>query len=270
MIVLDRPSRIALRDFPAAAPKGVDRKECEGTFAKIDAEIAEMQELLWGAKERSLLIVLQGRDASGKDGTVKHVCSSLNPRGVNVAAFGVPTEKEHAHDFLWRVHHETPGRGEIAIFNRSHYEDVLAVRVHGLAEKRVWKHRFDQINAFEEMLAAEGTIILKFFLNVSKGEQKRRLLEREADPLKAYKLNPGDWEERRKWKEFTAAYEDVLGRCAKKHAPWIVVPADDKWYRNFVVARSVAEALRPHCAAWRERLTAQSKKTRLLLKKLHD
>lgn len=270
MPVLDKPSTVDLDALPTEAPKSVDRKQCESTFAKIDSELAEMQELLFGAKEKGLLIVLQGRDASGKDGTVKHVCGTLNPRGINVASFGVPTVKEREHDFLWRIHAQTPGRGEMAIFNRSHYESVLVERVHELTPKSVWKERFAQINAFEHMLAAEGTIILKFFLNVSKGEQKRRLLEREADPLKAYKLNAGDWAERRLWKDFSAAYADALGRCASPEAPWIVVPGDHKWYRNFVVAEALGNALRPHCEAWREQLTAASKKARRTLRKLHD
>jgi len=270
MIALDTPATLDLSSFPTAAPEDIKRKECQAQFEAIDAELLEMQELLFGAKEKSLLIVLQGRDASGKDGTVKHVCGALNPRGVNVVGFGVPTDKEREHDYLWRIHANTPRRGEISIFNRSHYESILVERVHELVPKGVWKQRYDQINAFEELLASEGTIILKFFLNISKGEQKRRLLEREADPLKAYKLNAGDWKERELWKEFSAAYEDALGRCSSKTAPWIAVPADDKWYRNFIVAKAIADALRPYCKGWRKSLTAESKRVRESLRSLHD
>lgn len=269
MIVLDKPGKVNLGELPTTAPAEVSRTDCEGTFKAMNKELAELQELLFGAHEKSLLIVLQGRDAAGKDGTVKHVFGALNPRGVNIASFGVPTPREKSHDFLWRIHAQTPARGEITIFNRSHYESVLVERVHNLTPKSVWKDRYAQINAFEHMLKAEGTIILKFFLNISKGEQKQRLLEREADPLKAYKLNAGDWEERELWKEFTAAYEEALSKCATKEAPWVVVPGDDKWYRNYVVAETIAKALRPYRDDWRATLTEQSKQVRKTLKNFH-
>jgi PPK2 family polyphosphate:nucleotide phosphotransferase len=202
----------------------------------------------------SVLVVLQGRDTAGKDGAIKHVAGYLNPRGVHVTSFGVPTEEEREHDFLWRVHRHTPRKGEVALFNRSHYEDVLVVRVHDLVPRSLWKERYGHIRDFEELLAEHGTIVLKFFLHISRDEQKKRLLEREEDPRTAWKLNTGDWEEREHWDDYTAAYEEALSRTASKKAPWTLVPADAKWYRNLVVARATAEALRPYREAWQQKL----------------
>jgi PPK2 family polyphosphate:nucleotide phosphotransferase len=201
-------------------------------------------------------VVLQGMDAAGKDGAIKHVVGALNPRGVHVVSFGVPTPEEREHDFLWRVHRHAPRLGEFSIFNRSHYEDVLVARVHDLVPKAVWKERFDHINGFEELLAEHGTILLKFFLHISKKEQEKRLLEREKDPSTAWKLNVNDWKERERWGEYTDAYEDAMERCSTRFAPWYVVPADAKWYRNLVIAEAIVEAMRPHEKAWIEKLDA--------------
>jgi PPK2 family polyphosphate:nucleotide phosphotransferase len=203
-----------------------------------------------------MLIVLQGRDAAGKDGAIKHVAGAFNPRGIHVASFGVPTPEEREHDFLWRIHKHAPrkGKGEISIFNRSHYEDVLVVRVHDLVPKPVWKERYDHINDFEEMLAEHGTIVLKFFLHISKAEQEKRLLEREEDAKTAWKLNANDWKEREKWGDYSDAYEEVFERCSTRHAPWHIVPADAKWYRNLVVAEAVRDALAPYKKAWEDKL----------------
>ena len=228
----------------------------------LGAELFELQDFLFGAKVNSVLVVLQGRDSAGKDGTIKHVVGCLNPRGVNVVSFGVPSTEERAHDFLWRVHRHAPRLGEFSIFNRSHYEDVLVVRVHGLAPKKLWQARYGHIADFEELLAEHGTIVLKYFLHVSRKEQKERLLEREQTPQAAWKLNPNDWKEREYWDDYTEAYEDAISRTAARHAPWIVVPANAKWYRNLVVAESIVEALREYRKDWRRTLDRIGRKRR--------
>jgi PPK2 family polyphosphate:nucleotide phosphotransferase len=216
------------------------------------------------------MVVLQGRDSAGKDGAIKHVAGCLNPRGVSVVSFGVPTDEEGAHDFLWRVHRHAPRLGEFAIFNRSHYEDVLVVRVHGLAPRRLWKERYGHIADFEELLAEHGTIVLKYFLHISKNEQKKRLLERESDPKAAWKLNANDWKERDYWDEYTDAYEDAISKTAAPHAPWTVVPSDAKWYRNLVIAESIVEALRARRADWEKALDETARQRRAELAALRS
>lgn len=235
---------------------GLTREEGEKRLAVLSKKLTDLQELLYAAGEQSVLIVLQGRDTSGKDGTIKTVMGPLNSLGCNVSSFKVPTEKELAHDFLWRVHQQTPGRGEITIFNRSHYEDVLVVRVHEFVPKVVWQARYDHINAFEKLVAASNTIILKFYLHISKAEQEQRLLEREEDTTKAWKLSAGDWKEREYWNAYTRAYEDALNRCATPYAPWFVVPANKKWFRNLAVAEAIVNALKPYENAWHKKLDA--------------
>jgi len=230
------------------------REQAEGRFEALGRELFELQDQMFAAKASSVLVVLQGRDTAGKDGSIKHVAGYLNPRGVNVVSFGVPTAEERSHDFLWRVHRHAPRLGEFAIFNRSHYEDVLVVRVHELVPKKLWQARFGHITGFEALLAEQGTIVLKYFLHITKKEQKERLLEREKDPATAWKLNPNDWKERDYWDEYTGAYEDAISRTAAKHAPWIVVPANAKWYRNLVIAESIVEALRAHRKGWHRKL----------------
>ena len=183
-------------------------------------------------------------DAGGKDGTIRRVFEGVNPQGVKVASFKVPTPPELDHDYLWRVHPHVPGKGEMVIFNRSHYEDVLAVRVHKLAPPEVWRARYEQISDFEKMLSQEGTLILKFFLNIGFDEQKQRLRDRLVDETKLWKFNPGDLKERELWKDYMEAYEDVLNRTNTDHAPWYVVPSDHKWFRDWAVATSLVEALR--------------------------
>jgi PPK2 family polyphosphate:nucleotide phosphotransferase len=262
----DEPDRkVRLDDIPTEPPKKISKAEAAERFADLNEELFALQDLMWGAKTNSVLVVLQGRDAAGKDGAIKHVVGALNPRGVIVTSFGVPTPEERAHDFLWRVHRHTPRTGEFAIFNRSHYEDVLVVRVHGFAPKSVWKQRYDHINDFEELLAESGTIVLKYFLHISKDEQEKRLLEREKDPATAWKLNANDWKERELWGDFTDAYEDVITRCSSAHAPWQVVPADAKWYRNLVIAESIVEAMRPHREAWLANLDEAGKEGKRVL-----
>jgi PPK2 family polyphosphate:nucleotide phosphotransferase len=182
-------------------------------------------------------------DTSGKDGVIRHVFEGVNPQGVRVASFKVPTLEELDHDYLWRVHKQTPGRGEIVIFNRSHYEDVLVVRVHALVPEERWKRRYQQINDFERTLAEEGTILLKFFLHIDQDEQKERLQERLDDPNKHWKFNIGDLKERKLWDEYTRAYEDVLSKTSTRVAPWYIVPSNYKWYRNLVIARVLVDTL---------------------------
>lgn len=253
--VIDSPgSRVRLDKISADPPKGMTRAKAAKRFATLGQELFDLQDAMYGAKVHSVLVVLQGRDTAGKDGTIKHVMGCLNPRGVSIASFGVPTPEERAHDFLWRVHRHAPRLGEFAIFNRSHYEDVLVVRVHKLAPKRLWKQRYGHIRDFEELLAEHGTIVLKYFLHVTMDEQKKRLLDREKDREAAWKLNPRDWKERDYWNEYTEAYEDAISKTAAPHAPWTIVPANAKWYRNLIIAESIADALRDHRKYWERTL----------------
>ncbi|MEO8272807.1 MAG: polyphosphate kinase 2 family protein [Chloroflexota bacterium] len=217
------------------------------------ARLTEVQERLWAEHRKRVLIVLQGIDASGKDGTIKHVMSGLHPLGCRVTGFGVPSELELAHDYLWRVHQVVPGNGEIAVFNRSHYEDVLVVRVHSLVEQEVWSKRYDQINDFERLLAASGTTILKFFLHISADEQLERFQDRYSDPTKRWKFKMGDLTEREHWDEYTAAYEEALSRCSTDVAPWYIVPSNRKWFRNLAIGSIVADALEDLHPAYPER-----------------
>jgi PPK2 family polyphosphate:nucleotide phosphotransferase len=219
-------------------------EEAEDALQKQLKELSRLQNLLYAENRRSLLIVLQGMDTSGKDGTIRHVMAGLSPLGVQVKAFKVPTEEELAHDFLWRVHKEVPRHGYFGIFNRSHYEDVLVVRVHGLVPRKIWKTRFEQINQFERILVKNNVIILKFFLHISKAEQKARLEQRLTDPTRYWKFSMQDVKEREHWSAYRRAYEDVLTQCSTKWAPWHLVPANHKWYRNLVVAEAIVQTLR--------------------------
>ncbi|EYF01245.1 PPK2 family polyphosphate kinase [Chondromyces apiculatus] len=257
--------KVRLSDISTDPPDGVTKEEAANRFESLNQEMFRLQELMWGARLNSVLVVLQGRDAAGKDGSIKHVVGALNPRGVNVVSFGVPTTEEREHDFLWRVHRHAPRRGEFAIFNRSHYEDVLVARVHDLVPKPLWKARYGHISDFEELLAEHGTIVLKFFLHISKKEQEKRLLERERDPSTAWKLNVNDWKEREHWDDYTDAYESVIEKCSARHAPWYVVPADSKWYRNLVIAEAVTAAMRPYKQAWLDKLDADGAEGRRAL-----
>jgi len=225
----------------AAAPKG--KKATEEVFTELNDRLDVLQEKLWAGHRHKVLVVLQGMDTSGKDGTISHVFEGVNPLGVRVAAFKAPSPEELDHDFLWRVHPRVPGSGEMVIFNRSHYEDVLAVRVLKLAPEEVWKARYQQINDFERLLTDSGTVILKFFLHIDRDEQKKRLQERLDDPLKRWKFRLGDLKDRALWDDYTAAYEDALEKTSTADAPWYVVPANKKWYRNLVVATVLVDAL---------------------------
>jgi PPK2 family polyphosphate:nucleotide phosphotransferase len=236
-------TRVRLSDFDADETKLATKDDAADENAVIQERLAELQELLYAEHKHKVLILLQGMDTSGKDGTVRHVMGGFNPSGVNVVSFKKPTEVELEHDYLWRVHARVPAAGEITVFNRSHYEDVLVVRVHSLVPKDVWSLRYDQINDFERMLAENGTIILKFFLNISKEEQRKRLEARIEDPKKRWKFQHGDIEERKLWDEYQKAYEAVLQKTSTEWAPWYIVPANTKWYRNYVVGTIVCRAL---------------------------
>ena len=205
--------------------------------------MAELQELMFAEGKHALLIVLQAMDAGGKDSTIRHVMDGFNPQGCHVVGFGVPTEEELDHDFLWRIHKHTPPKGFVSIFNRSHYEDVLVVRVNELAPKEVWKARYDHINHFERLLADSGVTILKFFLHVSKEEQKERFQERLDRKEKNWKFNPSDLKTRAQWDDYMRAFEDVFAKCNHPWAPWFIVPANRKWYRNLVISTVLVEAM---------------------------
>lgn len=237
-------SRFRLADCdPAGNGAFADKEEAKVLTAKDAAAIDALQDRLYAEGKRALLVVLQGIDCSGKDGTVRAVFNACGPIGVHVSPFKAPSAEELAHDYLWRVHKACPPKGIIGIFNRSHYEDVLVVKVRGLASPEAVARRYDEINAFEKHLSDNGTRILKFMLNISKGEQAERLRERIATPDKRWKFNPGDLEDRKLWSDYMKAYEIALTRCSTNHAPWHVIPADRNWVRNAAISRIVREAL---------------------------
>lgn len=237
--------RFRIGDYDPDDTSAIKGGKAEGQkkLARQVEKLDELQELLAAERKHKVLIVLQGMDTSGKDGTIRHVMGGFDPQGVRVVSYKKPTEEELDHDFLWRIHKQVPGRGEVVIFNRSHYEDVLVVRVRELVPKKVWSRRYDQINDFERMLAESGTLILKFFLHISAEEQKERLEERVKDPTKRWKFAHGDLEERKLWNDYQKAYEDAIRRTSTAWAPWYVVPANAKWYRNWVVGSVVVDAL---------------------------
>ena len=256
-----RGARMRLADWsPDSTPgcKGKDQanESLAGNLARID----ELQYRLHAESRQSLLIVLQGMDTSGKDGLIRNVLTIFNPQGCKVWPFKVPTLDEAAHDFLWRIHHAAPATGEVAVFNRSHYEDVLVVRVHELVPRSVWSLRYRSINEFERHLNGRGTRVLKFFLHISREEQRERLLARLDDPLKRWKFSDGDLAERGRWQSYHRAYEDALARCSTQHAPWYVIPADRKWYRDFAVSQIVADTL--------EQMNPRIPKAKLAVRKL--
>lgn len=237
-------SKVHLRDIdPNDTGKHAEDSDAKEQIAEDCERLRKLQDVMYAENKRALLIVLQAMDAGGKDGTVKHVFSATNPQGVSVHAFKEPTPEEAAHDFLWRVHKKTPARRYIAIFNRSHYEDVLVPRVHDLVPKSVWSKRYDRINEFETNLAQSGTHILKFFLHISPDVQLCRFKERLEDPHKQWKISESDYKERALWDDYMAAYEDALEKCSTEHAPWFVIPSNHKWFRNLAVASIVADTL---------------------------
>jgi len=218
----------------------------EHALPEIEAynqKLHDLQYLMYAEGKRSLLIVLQGRDAAGKDGTINHVLSAMNPQGCTVTGFKVPSKEEAAHDFLWRCHKATPGKGHVAIFNRSHYEDVLVVRVHNLVPKEVWSKRYETINNFEKQLYNNNTHILKFYLNIDADEQLERFKTRIDDPARHWKISEGDYAERPFWNAYTEAFEDALSKCSTEYAPWFIIPSNHKWFRNLAISKIVAETL---------------------------
>lgn len=237
--------KISLKDYDPDDSQLFDGNKKDGAeaLAKINKGIETLQEQLYAEGKHKLLIVLQATDTGGKDGTIRAVFEHVNPQGVKVASFKVPSAVELAHDYLWRIHNQVPGKGEIVIFNRSHYEDVLAVRVHNLVPEKVWSKRYEHINEFERILTDEGTTILKFFLHIDQDEQAERLLARIDDPTKQWKFSPGDLEERKLWKDYEAAFEDMINKTSTEYAPWYVVPSNKKWYRNLVIAQIVRDTL---------------------------
>ncbi|MEJ7618587.1 MAG: PPK2 family polyphosphate kinase [Pyrinomonadaceae bacterium] len=261
---------VSLSDYDPQGDGGLKKDAAAPIFERHIAELQELQELLYASNHLSVLIVLQGRDTSGKDGTIRHIFGPLNSQSCRVASFKVPSHKELAHDFLWRVHAETPARGQITVFNRSHYEDVLVVRVHGLAPEPVWRARYRHINEFERLLAESRTLVLKFYLHISRDEQMERLLKREQDPTKYWKLSAGDWKEREHWDAYTAAYEEALTQCSTDYAPWHVVPANKKWFRNLAIAETIVEALRPYKAQWMSELEETGARALQEIKEFRD
>ena len=223
---------------------GEGKADYEPQFRILQDQLQEQQKILFAQNKHRILVVMQAMDTGGKDGCIKHVFSHIDPQGIHVRSFKKPTEEELAHDFLWRVHAKVPARGELVIFNRSHYEDIIAVRVKNLFPDEVWKRRQRHVIDFERMLAEEGTTIVKIFLHISKDEQKRRLEARLKDPVKHWKFNPDDLADRRRWDDFMVAYEDIISKTATDHAPWYVVPADRKWYRNLCVARIMLDTMK--------------------------
>jgi len=237
--------RVDLADFDTDSTAGApgNRAETEAELPLLQAQLADLQSRLWAESRRSVLVVLQAMDAGGKDGTIKHVFRGVNPQGTRVQSFKEPTSLELAHDFLWRVHRAAPRAGEIGIFNRSHYEDVLITRVHGLVAEKVWCERYDHINAFEQLLADAGTTVVKLFLHISKAEQRKRFDSRLHEPKKRWKFAPSDLAERERWDAYQLAYADALSATSTADAPWYVIPADRKWYRNWAVSRVLIETL---------------------------
>jgi PPK2 family polyphosphate:nucleotide phosphotransferase len=220
-----------------------DKDIAEAIQLKNTHRLVELHDLLYAEQKHALLIVLQGMDAAGKDGTIKHVMSGVNPAGCTVTSFKVPTAEEAAHDFLWRIHKAVPQKGYIGIFNRSQYEDVLVTRVHKLVPEKVWKSRYNRINDFERLLVENDVVLLKFFLHISKDEQKRRFDSRKDEPSKNWKISAADAREREYWGDYQAAYQDAIGKCSNKYAPWYVIPANQKWFRNLAVSQIIVDAL---------------------------
>jgi PPK2 family polyphosphate:nucleotide phosphotransferase len=237
-------SKVRLRDIDSGFKDHHEsHEEAIEEIAKDQGKLRELQELLYADGKCSLLICLQGMDTGGKDGTISHILGAMNPQGCRVKGFRQPSLEEQAHDFLWRIHRAAPARGTVAIFNRSHYEDVLVVRVHDLVPRDIWSRRYDQINAFEKVLVESNTHILKFFLHISKKEQLSRFEERLSDPAKQWKISESDYKERKFWGDYRTAYEEALSRCSTPHAPWFIIPSDHKWFRNLAIARIVVEYL---------------------------
>ncbi|MEQ9461272.1 MAG: polyphosphate kinase 2 family protein [Phycisphaeraceae bacterium] len=236
-------SKLDLNGLPTADDGGIDKDMARDRFAELRQRLIEKQELLYADGRFGVLVVFQAMDAGGKDSTIRKVIGPLNPAGVRVTSFKAPSDEELRHDFLWRIHANAPRRGNIAVFNRSHYEDVLIARVKDLVPPKVWQQRYDHINAFERLLYDEGTRVVKFYLHISKGYQKQRLQLRLDDPNKHWKFEPADLKERARWSDYRVAFEDAMSRCSTERAPWYVVPAERRWFRNLLVAQVLVDTL---------------------------
>ncbi len=268
---IDDGNKIKLKDFdPGDTDKHTDLSSADAEMQKLSNELSELQEVMAAAQHHSMLIILQGMDTSGKDGTIRHVLSHVNPQGCQVVSFKEPTSEELAHDFLWRVHKVAPGLGTMGIFNRSQYEDVLVARVHNLVPEKVWSKRYNEINHFEHLLADNHTIILKFFLHISYGEQEQRLLAREQDLKKAWKLSASDWTERQYWNDYQAAYEDAISYCNSKATPWYIVPANHKWFRNLAIARALVNTMRDYKDEWEKELVKRGQQELELIRRMRE
>ena len=236
-------TKVDLARFDCGATFGREKDAATDELAGVLARLTNLQERLWAEAAHAVLVVIQGIDAAGKDGTIRVIAGALNPQGTPVASFKAPTPLELAHDYLWRVHQRVPARGEIGIFNRSHYEDVLIVRVHGLVPEKRWRRRYEHIRNFEKMLTDEGVTIVKFFLAIDRDEQRARLQDRVDDPTKRWKFNPGDLAERARWDDYRAAFQEMLEETSTAYAPWYLVPANRNWLRNLAVGEILADAL---------------------------
>ncbi len=266
---VEEGSNVKLKDYDPDFTGGYSKHdEAKDDLKSLGDELSELQEVLYAAAHNSLLIVLQGMDTSGKDGTIRHVFSHVNPQGCQVHSFKQPTPEELAHDFLWRIQKVTPPLGVMGIFNRSQYEDVLIVRVHNLVPESVWSRRYREINHFEALLAHSDTIILKFFLHISKDEQEKRLEAREQDIDKAWKISASDWKERKYWDAYQQAYEDLLSRCSTDDAPWYIVPANHKWYRDLAVAHTIVDTMRQYKDNWQKELVTRGQQELELLRQM--
>ncbi|HTI15758.1 MAG TPA: polyphosphate kinase 2 family protein [Dictyobacter sp.] len=262
---------VKLKEYDPGYTDGqMKREDAETMMVQLGKELGELQELLFAARQQSVLMVLQGMDTSGKDGTIRHVFSAINPQGCIVHAFKQPTEIELAHDFLWRVHAVTPGKGVIGIFNRSHYEDVLIARVHDLVPEKVWRGRYEEINHFERLLVDNGTILLKFFLYISYEEQTERLQARVQEKDKSWKISASDFAERKYWKVYQEAYEDALSKCNTDAAPWYIVPANHKWYRNLAIAHTLVHELRKYKDRWTAGLQERGRQELEMLRHIQE
>src|SRR6266705_6532898 len=262
-------SNVKLQDYdPTYVDEHTDPALARAELDQLGKELGELQELLAAAHHQSLLVVLQGMDTSGKADTIFQVLSRVNPQGCEVRSFKVPTSREQDHDFLWRVHRVTPGRGVIGIFNRSHYEDVLVVRVHNLVPQEAWSRRYAAINDFERLLTQNHMIILKLYLHMSYEEQERRLLAQQKNQMDAWKLSTADWAERKYWDDYQQAYEDALSKCSTDEAPWYIVPADHKWYRDLAVAHTIVHEMRKYRDVWEAQLVERGERELALLAQL--
>jgi PPK2 family polyphosphate:nucleotide phosphotransferase len=257
--LVDGSKKIQLSDFDPDERGGLTKEQGLERVGSLGTELGELEDLLFYAGQQGLLVVLQGIDCSGKDGAIRNILEYCNAQSCRVEPFKVPTEQELAHDFLWRIHARAPARGSMVVFNRSHYEDVVVVRVHELVPEKVWRRRYAHINHFEELLHDSNTILLKFYLHISKKEQEERLLDREKEREKAWKLSVNDWKERERWDDYIQAYEDAINECSTPHAPWHVVPADHKWFRNLAILEAIVQALQSRREAWMEALEETGK-----------